>query len=178
MMMSKLSQGEAARLLTRFHSALYAYIFACVRSHHDAEDILQNVSVVVMESLEDLRDESGFLPWSREIARRSSLAYCRKARRERTLDPDLVRSLAEAADALEQIEPSSVHGEALMACLERLPTRSRRLMTLRYAGSFVDTEELARRVGQSVQSVYAQVKRIKTALRNCVERRLAAETPT
>jgi RNA polymerase sigma-70 factor (ECF subfamily) len=176
MMTMKLSQGEAARLLTQYHSALYSYIFACVRSHHDTEDILQNVSVVVMEALEDLRDESGFLPWSREIARRCALAYCRKGQRERALDPDLVRALAEAADMLEQFEPSSPQGEALLACLDGLPPRSRRLMILRYASSFVDTQELARRMNQSVQSIYAQVKRIKTALRNCVKRRLASET--
>jgi hypothetical protein len=34
---------------------------------------------------------------------------------------------------------------------------------------------LASRVGRTVQSVYAQIKRIKSALRDCVERRLAAE---
>jgi RNA polymerase sigma-70 factor (ECF subfamily) len=177
-MTTKLTQREAARLLTRYHNALYAFIFACVRSHHDTEDIMQNVSVVVMESLDDLRDESGFLPWSREIARRSSLAYCRKKRREQAFDPELLQSLADAADVLERTSPTSLHGEALMACLDRLPSRSRRLMTLRYAGSFVDTEGLAKQLGRSVQSVYAQVKRIKTALRNCVERRLAVENQT
>src|SRR5262245_49932838 len=175
-MTSKLTQGEAARLLTKHHNALYAFIFACVRSHHDTEDIMQNVSVVVVESLEDLRDEDGFLPWAREIARRSSLAYCRKKRREQAFDPELLQSLADAADELERKTPTSRHGEALMACLDRLPPRSRRLMTERYAGTFVDTDELARKMCRSVQSVYAQVKRIKMALRNCVERRLAAET--
>ena len=90
----------------------------------------------------------------------------------------MLQSLAEAADELERTSPSSLHGDALMACLDRLPPRSRRLMTQRYAGGCADTHELARRMGRSVQAVYAQVKRIKLALRNCVQRRLAAEAHT
>lgn len=170
-----ISPGDAARLLTKYHAALYGFVFACARSHHDTEDILQNVSMVVVESIAQLRDESGFLPWAREIARRSALAYFRKNRREHSVDPELVQRLAEAADVLEAERPTSVHGEALMACLERLPAQIRKLLALRYDGSFVDTEGLAARFGQSVQSVYAQVKRIKLALRECVERRLSAD---
>src|SRR5438270_8539303 len=100
-----LQQGQVARLLMQHRATLYGYIFACVRNHADAEDILQNVSVAVMESIDQLRDEAGFLPWSREIARRRVLAHTRLAQRERALDPDLVRSLAEAADRVERREP-------------------------------------------------------------------------
>src|SRR5258707_6727833 len=92
-----LGQGQIARLLMQHRTALYGYIFACVRHHADAEDILQNVSVAVMESIDQLRDEAGFLPWSREIARRRVLAHKRLAQRERALDSEVVRSLAEAA---------------------------------------------------------------------------------
>ena len=82
----RVNQGQIARLLMQHRTVLYGYIFACVRNHADAEDILQNVSVAVMESIDQLRDESGFLPWSREIARRRILAHKRQAQRERALD--------------------------------------------------------------------------------------------
>jgi RNA polymerase sigma-70 factor (ECF subfamily) len=171
----RLDQRDAARLLTRHHTALYGYIYACVRSHHDAEDILQNVSVVVIESLATLRDEAGFLPWAREIARRCSLAHCRKHRRTQTLDPELVQRLAEAADALERDTPADDHREALLACLEQLPPASRDLLARRYDGESGDAADLAARFGRSVQGIYAQIKRIKAALRDCVSRRLAPE---
>jgi RNA polymerase sigma-70 factor (ECF subfamily) len=170
----RLEPRDAARLLTRHHAALYAYVFACVRSHHDAEDILQNVSVVVIESLAQLRDEAGFLPWAREIARRCALAYCRKNRRVQTLDPELVQRLAEAADALERDCPEGAQREALLTCLERLPPRSRELLVRRYDGASGDASDLAARFGRSVQAVYAQIKRLKAVLRDCVSRRLAA----
>src|SRR5437868_15273073 len=93
-----LRQGQVARLVMQHRATLYGYIFACVRNHADAEDILQNVSVAVTESIDQLNTEDGFLPWAREIARRRVLAYRRTSRREQPCDPELIRRLAEAAD--------------------------------------------------------------------------------
>jgi RNA polymerase sigma-70 factor (ECF subfamily) len=170
-----LGQGQIARLLMHHRTALYGYIFACVRNHADAEDILQTVSVAVTESIQRLMDEKGFLPWAREIARRRVLAHRRLARREQPLDPELLTRLAEAAERVEQHRPASDQRAALLACLEALPTQSRRLIAMRYDGSVSGMSELARKFGRSIQGIYAQVKRIKVALRECVERRLALE---
>src|SRR5436853_4218099 len=101
-------QGQVARLLMQHRAALYGYIFACVRNHDDAEDILQNVCVAVTESIDQLKDESGFLAWAREIARRRVLAHRRQARRERPLDPEVVQRLCEAAAHVEAEEPADV----------------------------------------------------------------------
>jgi RNA polymerase sigma-70 factor (ECF subfamily) len=170
---NSVQQGEIARLLMQNRGAIYGYILACVRDHHGAEDIFQNVSVAVIESFQQLQDEAGFLPWAREIARRRILAYRRSHAREQPLDPELVRRLAEAAERVDAARDPSAHHAALRACLESLPPASRKLIASRYDGS--DAEELAGRFGRSVQGIYAQVKRIKSALRDCVERRLTAE---
>jgi RNA polymerase sigma-70 factor (ECF subfamily) len=156
-------------------SALYGYIFACVRHHADAEDILQNVSIAVMESFEQLEDEAGFLPWAREIARRRVLAHRRLAQRESPLAPEVVQALAEAAERVEHLHSGPDHHAALMACLESLPEHSRKLIAMRYDGSVSDVSELASHFGRTVQSIYAQLKRIKAVLRDCVARRLAPE---
>ena len=76
-----LGQGQIARLMMHHRTALYGYIFACVRNHADAEDILQNVSVAVTESIDRLTSEDGFLPWAREIARRRHARRRARARR-------------------------------------------------------------------------------------------------
>src|SRR5207244_5114593 len=115
---SMIPHGQITRLLMQHRTALYGYIFACVRNHADAEDVLQNVSVAVMESFDQLRDEAGFLPWAREIARRRVLAYRRQHAREVALDPEVIRALAEAADRVEERQPASEQQAALMACLE------------------------------------------------------------
>lgn len=170
-----LQQGQAARLLMQHRTALYAYVFACVRNHEDAEDVLQNVSVAVMEALDQLRDESGFLPWAREIARRRILAHQRFKRRFQPLDPEVIARLAEVAEQAEKTRPTSALRGALMACLEQLSPDNQRLIGTRYDGSVKDMAELAAQVGRSVQAVYAQIKRIKAVLRDCVNHRLEVE---
>jgi hypothetical protein len=62
-----------------------------------------------------------------------------------------------------------------MACLENLPGESRKLIAMRYDGRSGNVSRLAAHFGRSVQSIYAQIKRIKIALRDCVERRLTSE---
>lgn len=165
--------AEITRLLMQHRTAIYAYIFACVRNHADAEDILQNVSIAVIESHLQLQTLEGFLPWAREIARRRILAHHRTAQRETAFDPELVQALCESADRLEETQPASAHHVALLECLDDLPPQSRKLISQRYKGK--DAEELAERFGHSVQSIYARIKRIKIALRNCVEKKLAKE---
>src|SRR5262249_46496165 len=148
---------------------------ACVRNHADAEDILQNVSVAVTESIDKLADEAGFLLWAREIARRRVLAHRRAGAREQVWDPELLCRLAEASDRVEKNCSSSNHRSALLRCLESLPPRSRRLIAMRYEGSVQGMQELAARFNRSVQGIYAQVKRIKVRLRDCVRRKLSVE---
>jgi RNA polymerase sigma-70 factor (ECF subfamily) len=168
-------QVQVTRLLMRHRTALYGYILACVRNHSDAEDVFQEVAVAVTQSIDALQEEQGFLAWAREIARRRVLTHFREAERERPCDPELVRRLAEAAERAEQARPASERHAALLACLEALPQRSRRLIRMRYDGSAPHVADLARMFGGTVQAIYAQLKRVKQGLRGCVERRLARE---
>jgi RNA polymerase sigma-70 factor (ECF subfamily) len=167
--------AQLTRLLMQHRVSLFGYILACVRNHTDAEDIFQEVAVAVTQAIDRLHQEQGFLPWAREIARRRVLAFFRTRDRELPLDPEVVRQLAEAADRVEQAEPASERQTALITCLESLPPRSRQLIRMRYDGSASGAEGLAQKFRRSVQAIYAQVKRIKQALRDCVERRLAKE---
>jgi RNA polymerase sigma-70 factor (ECF subfamily) len=167
--------AQAERLLTHHRPALCAYILACVRSHADTEDIFQDVSIAVLQSIGDLRAEEEFLCWAREIARRRILAHFRRRGREQACDPEVVRQLSDALDRMERAGPASEFQQALTACLETLPPDNRQLIVLRYQDAGGEAEKLAAQFGRSVQGIYALVKRIKLALRDCVERRLAQE---
>lgn len=166
--------ARATRMLMQHRTALYTYILACVRDRHEAEDILQDVSVAVLESIRQLAEDAGFLPWAREIARRRVLAHFRQAGREKSLEPGLIRSLADAAQRLEQQRPANAYREALTACLDDLPSGSRRILATRY-GDGGSLDGLAKALRRSVQGLYTSIKRLKATLRACVERRLATE---
>jgi len=168
-----ISQERGVRLLMKHHTALYSYLLASVRNHATAEELLQDVSVAVMESLSQLCDEEGFLPWAREIARRRVLASKRESSRMQPVDPELMVALVDAAERVERQTETSRTQDALRHCLDGLPSQSRRIVLQRYRDG--DIEVLANRLKRSVQAVYAILKRIKKSLRDCVERRLAGE---
>jgi RNA polymerase sigma-70 factor (ECF subfamily) len=165
-------------MLMQHRTALYAYLLASVRNHATAEDLLQDVSVAVLESLAQLQDEQGFLPWAREIARRRILASQRESKRVQAVDPDLMVALADAADRIERQTPTSSLQDALRQCLDGLPGESRQIVLQRYQNPAGGIEQLAERLQRSVQAVYAILKRVKVSLRECVERRLAGEVRT
>lgn len=175
-MNQKSPHARMARLLMEHRTELYAFLRACLRNHHDAEDLLQLVSMAVMEAADQGVEPVAFVPWAREIALRRVLAHRRAAARVRPLDPELVCRLAEASGRVEQARPTTVLSEAMAACLGRLPGETREVLERRYATAAPDFDGIASEVGRSVQGVYALIKRAKVLLRECVEQRLAAET--
>ena len=89
--------AEVAQLLIEHRASLMGYLVSCLRNHSDADDLFQEVSLAAIKSAEQLRSADGFLPWTREIARRRVLAHFRKAKRLVPISPDLVDRLAETA---------------------------------------------------------------------------------
>jgi len=169
-------RSEGTRLVLQHRTALYSYIYACVRNHTDAEDILHDVCVIAIESFGQLKNREAFFPWIREIAFRQVLAYFKKKKKETPFNPQVVIALADAASQVEQEQTLFGYRDALMNCLDKLPAQSRELIVMRYVD---ESEEgiagIAARFGKSVQSIYSRLKRIKSILRNCVSRQLASE---
>ena len=163
-------------LFLRHRTALYGYIFACVRNHNDAEDIFQEVSLAAVGSIDKLRDESGFLPWAIEIARRRVLAHVRRSQRTTIVPPELVSILAEATNRVAACDCLKERSDALLDCLENLPPNSREIITMRNDGSIRAVDELADKLGRTMQATYGVLKRIRQGLRACVEAKLSAES--
>jgi RNA polymerase sigma-70 factor (ECF subfamily) len=167
--------AHAAALLLKHRDSLYAYVLACVRSFADADDVLQTASVAIIESTDVPMDDARFLAWARELTRRRVLEHFRRAKRVLPLDPEVIASLADAAERVERRQSGVTHRQALLECLERLPPESQQLLQARYDGSASDSTSLARRFGRSEQAVQSLLYRIRNALRECVERRLRLE---
>lgn len=174
--MGVVSAAEIARLLMKHRAALYAFIFASVRNHSDTEDLLQIVALVVVESADQLRGSEGFFLWAREIARRRVLSHRRKNKREIPLDPEVIQALADAVDFVESQASAEVRSQALITCLDSLPLKGKQLLLDRYNG--ISAEALAEKTKSTVHAVYAKIKRMKLALKDCVQRRLKLEWET
>lgn len=172
---TKCRRDLVAALLVRHHHALYGYILACVRNPADADDVLQNMAMAVIEAESPPQSDEDFLRWAREIARRRVLEFQRTSGRIRSIDPQLVERLVDASAWLDENEGIDNLRLALSNCLDQLPDRSRELLLARYGTGREDIERLAKRFKRTVASLYQALYRIRDVLRDCVDRRLEIE---
>ena len=164
--------ADIARLLIEHRASLMGYLVSCVRNHTDADDLFQEVSLAAIQSADQLRSPDGFLPWTREIARRRVLAHYRKSKRLTPVDPELIDRLTETAAEMDGPHETPARIEALHRCLEALPHESRKLIAMRYEDHQRPVESLARSFGRSVQATYAILKRSRLLLRDCITQKM------
>jgi RNA polymerase sigma-70 factor (ECF subfamily) len=166
---------EFAKRLMEHRSRLHAFVYAFVRDPHLAEDVLQEVAVVLFEKYSDFLPGSDFGAWAREIAYREILSARRAEwRARRHLDLGLAHEIWKAFQRRRTAAEPVVHREALRRCLGGLADSVRRVLDLRYAAG-LSSVEIAARLRRTAQAVDAMVYRTKRALADCVRRRMAGE---
>jgi len=164
-------RDETVRLLMEHRGTLFAFIFASVRDYDVAEEVLQDVSVVVCENSESFQPGTNFGAWAREIARRRILAHYRSAKRfPNPLSEVELRNLQAGFDSVDDVT-TKLRVTSLSKCLETLKPFAKRLIQLRYAGRF-SLREIGEQVDRQPESVRKALYRTRQSLRECIESRL------
>src|SRR4051795_12375565 len=165
------SRKRLGALMTRHQRQIFLYIYLLVPNRSDAEDLLQETSLVICEKFNDFREGTDFVAWACQIAY-WRVRYSRQkfARSKVVFDQEIVDVLAQTAGTMAE-ELDDRHA-ALEQCLERLHPRDRGLLIARYepGGS---VEEAARRSGRTVQTAYKALARLRKLLLDCVTTKLA-----
>jgi RNA polymerase sigma-70 factor (ECF subfamily) len=170
------SQKRLMLLMTRHQRQIFSYIYTLVPRRHDAEDLLQETSVVICEKFHEFREGTDFVAWACQIAY-WRVRYSRQkfARSKVVFDQDVLDAVARTASTL-TAELDERH-EALAQCLRKLHARDRELVLTRYEpGSGV--EEAARRSGRSLEAAYKALTRIRKSLFDCVTHQLSTGAAT
>jgi len=168
-------QERFLRLLACYEPVLRAFVRGLLPPTADADEVMQEVSLVAWRKFGNLEDPSLFPRWACVIARYEVLKYRRAHARDRLmLDEDIMTKLAE--ESLEELPRREQQLRALDRCLEKLPSKRRELVLQAYApeGSIRD---LAARTGRTEGALYQLLARIRLGLLRCVERSLAQEIP-
>jgi RNA polymerase sigma-70 factor (ECF subfamily) len=160
--------------MTQHQRRIFSYIYTLVPDRHNAEDILQETSLVICEIFADFEPGTDFVAWACQIAywevRRARQKF---ARAKVIFDQDIVDAIAETAGAMTD-EVTHRH-EALAHCLRKLHPRDRELVLTRYEpGSGV--EEAAQRSGRTLEAAYKALGRIRKLLLDCVTQRMEHAT--
>jgi len=150
-----------------------AYAFASISGFHDAEDVVQRIAQELARRFDEYDSSRPFVGWALWIAKSRVIDFYRAQGRERVIfSEELLGPLADTI--ANQADGRSHRREALEACLDELPPKSRRLLDLRYVEE-LSAEESAREIGSTSGSVRVLLSRVRTVLASCVERRLAME---
>jgi RNA polymerase sigma-70 factor (ECF subfamily) len=150
-----------------------AYVFASISAFHDAEDVVQRIAQELARRFDEYDSSRPFVGWALWIARSRVIDFYRTQDRTRVVFSDEL--LGQLADTIaKRAGGRSNRREALEACLDELPPKSRRLLDLRYVEE-LSAAEMAREIGSTSGSVRVLLSRVRTILASCIERRLAME---
>ena len=153
--------------------SISAYVFASISGFHDAEDTVQRIAQELARRFDEYDSGRAFVGWALWIAKSRVIDYYRAQGRSRVVFSDEL--LSQLADTIvNQADGCSQRREALEACLDELPARSRRLLDLQYVEER-SAAEIASETGSTRGSVRVLLSRVRTALASCIERRLALE---
>jgi RNA polymerase sigma-70 factor, ECF subfamily len=126
-----------ARLLGEVRGQIFRWAMVITADSDDAEDITQQVSIILHRKLHLFQERSTFSTWLYRIVRNTALEIRRRARftREVSYDDDEVQSVLSQAteDRLEQIHDAR-SAAMIRALFTTLPPRQRQLIDL------IDTE--------------------------------------
>lgn len=150
-------------------AAIWRYLRVLGANDDEADDLAQETFVVLLRTPFVEVADGALRTWLRTTARNLFLAHCRRQRRTPiTLDAEAV---ATALDAYERDDDGAGYREALARCLESLPMRQHELLDEVLQG-IVPFPTLAARHGLGVEALRSMLRRLKLALRDCVQRRL------
>lgn len=160
------------RLLRRYGGLVYSTALRCGLSHDDAADVLQLVSMAMLEHLADLRDTTRLVPWLATTTRRFALQILERTRRQKgaldTVAQEAEASLpaeADMAQAMLDMRDQQLVREAM----ELLPERCRRLLTMLFSNDPLPYAEIAKSLGVAIGSLGPTRRRCLDKLRAILE---------
>ena len=167
--MDQQASEQLARLWTESQPVVAAFVLSVIPDFHQAEDVLQQVAVVLVREYERFDASKPFLPWALGIARNMALKSRRDvARRSKLVLSDTVIDQIQSAFQ-ENDDTLLAMRKLLRHCLGQQPQKVLELLQWRYAHD-LKPNEAAHRMGITSGAVRAMLHRAREALRKCIRR--------
>jgi RNA polymerase sigma-70 factor, ECF subfamily len=160
---------EFVRLFSEHQPDLFKFIFLLLPSRADAEDVLQDTSVILWRKFSEFQSGTDFFRWAAQVARNKVRDFRKQAarNRQRFWDDALIESIAETR--LSDHDSLMQQRDLLAKCVRALTPIDRELIRRCFAGSY-SIKAVAERLGRPVNTVYKALNRIRKALMDCVDK--------
>lgn len=171
---SDMSRGRAfLRLYQANERRIYGFILALVPDWAQAEDLMQETTMVMWSKFAEFEPGTDFAAWALCIARYQVMHHRKRARAQRIqFSDEVLEAIAERVCAA--TEQFDIRRDALRSCLQKLAERDQELLRLRY-GLDATVKSVAERVGRGIDAVYKALNRIHVQLLYCIRRTLTTE---
>ena len=147
------------------------FVGAFIHNFSDAQDVVQDVAQAAVEAIDSYDLSRPFGPWILGVARFKVVDYLRRHGRDRHIfDSESVDRLA-GAYAKQDARLDDMKA-ALADCMQALGKRDRKALDLRYVDD-VKPAQIANELNMTGSSTRVLLHRIRQALAQCVERKLA-----
>ena len=158
------------RLFLSCEPRIYAFVRSAVFSSVDADDVLQEVSIVLWKKFDEFEKGSRFDSWAMEVTRIQILRFRQKKGRDRLVfGEELLGLIAEdSVGTREQLEEKR---NALRKCLAQQDDADLTVLAKRYKEGMTG-RAIAKFLGKSESAVSRALNRIHTNLLLCLRRRM------
>jgi RNA polymerase sigma-70 factor (ECF subfamily) len=163
-----------ARLFAKHDRWLFSYLVTLLANSAHAEEVFQEVCVILWREHEKFQLGTNFVKWVSVIAHHQ----VQKFRRERNrMGPQLSDQAVErlATTAAERADLFDFRRDALRRCMGKLSDDDRQLIQTCYADSNATFKATALQMGRPINTVYKALNRIRHLLHQCIEHKLSAE---
>ena len=153
--------------------ALRGFLVSLVSDFSLVDDIVQETFLTVTAKASAYQTGSNFRAWAWTIARFKALQAIKNALPlEQRLEADVVEALCAHHAAETWFAEDQLRHLAL--CLKSLAPKALKVVELRYQQAHLP-QEIARRMGWTVDSVHVALSRARVVLRDCITDRMASE---
>ncbi len=159
------------RLFMASEPVVRAFVRALVPTLADANDVMQEVAVVLWEKFTEYKTSEDFRRWAFGVAKFKVLSWQRDRMRDRHVFGLETTDLL-AHEAEEQCTRLEGQLQVLQYCLDKLPGPQRNLVESAYA-PLVRIDVLAMRLGMTAMALYKKLHRIRILLAECTRREMA-----
>jgi RNA polymerase sigma-70 factor, ECF subfamily len=165
--------AQFLRLFLENERRIYAFIVSILPNLSDAEDVLQETSLILWQKFSQFEIGTDFVAWACRVAQlRVMKFYEKRGRSKLQFDAAALEAVANEAIGMAPLLEDRHH--ALAQCLEALNPRDRDLLQRRYADD-ASPQQIAGQVGRSIHAIYKALSRIHDGLMECVRRRMSKE---
>lgn len=162
---------KVQELFVRNISRIRGYIIGMFPDASQADDVVQEVFLVVTRKADDFEIGTDFMAWVRSIARLKVLETIRRSGKQPMfLSEETIDALAAASS--ETDGNWDARRTALEKCLKKVPPRAMKILQLRYADGLMP-QQIANLVSWTVNAVSVQISRLRKSLMACMQREMA-----